>query len=171
MSISSNALRHSYRARLEALARKSPSDPEEQADWAKYVSVLISGYIEQSFKEILLEFVSSHEISRLDKYISDTWPESRNMKISNIDFILRSFDLSWSEKFNRWLESKDNYKSEINSLIASRNDIAHGKEANTTNVTLRSMRYRLAISLELIDELGSIIYGGNEESLIDELAS
>ncbi|MCP1232034.1 MAE_28990/MAE_18760 family HEPN-like nuclease [Acetobacter indonesiensis] len=149
--------RHNYRARLEVLARKTPLDPEEQADWAKYLSVLISGYIEQSLKEILLEFVSRHETSRLEKYISDTWPDSRNMRISNIESILKCFDSGWSIEFSSWINSKENYKSEINSLISSRNDIAHGKEANTTNVTLRSMRSRLRISLEIIEKIENII--------------
>lgn len=156
-SVRSSAPRHTYRARLEELAQKTPGEPEDQADWAKYLSVLVSGYLEQALKEILLEFAGRHEANRLQQYIAGTWPESRNMKTANIKEILNHFDQSWAARFDEWIATGDQYKSEINSLIASRNDIAHGKEANTTNVTLRSTRNRLRIALELVEFLEALI--------------
>lgn len=155
--------RHSYRARLEGLAEKTPEEPEEQADWAKYLCVLISGYLEQAFKEILLEFAGQHDANRLQNYIEGTWPESRNMKTANIREILNHFDQGWAASFDQWLAAGDQYKSEINSLIVSRNDIAHGKEANTTNVTLRSTRNRLRIVLELVEFLENLVLGDGVE--------
>lgn len=83
-STKASAPRNTYRARLEELARKAPDEPEEQADWAKYLSVLVSGYLEQALKEILLEFAGRHDANRLQQYIAGTWPESRNMKTANI---------------------------------------------------------------------------------------
>ena len=47
----SSSSRGAYRSRLSALADQSPEDPETQSHWAKYVSVLISGYLEQSLKD------------------------------------------------------------------------------------------------------------------------
>lgn len=157
--------RKSYRARLERLAEKQPDNPEEQADWAKYICVLVSGFIEQAVKEILLEFAQRHEVNRLQSYIEGTWPESRNMKTSNIKEILTHFDQTWGARFDEWLKNKDQYKSEINSLIASRNDIAHGKEANTTNVTLRSTKNRLKIALELVEFIEDLVLHETEEQI------
>lgn len=158
--------RHSYRARLDGLAEKTPAEPDEQADWAKYLSVLVSGYLEQALKEILLEFADQHDANRLQNYIEATWPESRNMKTANIREILNHFDQGWGASFDQWIEQGDQYKSEINSLIASRNDIAHGKEANTTNVTLRSTRNRLRIVLELVEFLENLILGDVGEEAV-----
>lgn len=155
--MSSSAPRHTYRARLSALAEKTPAEPDEQADWAKYLSVLVSGYLEQALKEILLEYAGKQNAARLQNYITGTWPESRNMRPSNIKEILNHFDQSWASKFEEWIATGDQYKSEIASLITSRNDIAHGKEANTTNVTLRSTRNRLRIALELVEFLEILI--------------
>jgi len=151
------AARVSYRARLIELAKHAPDDPEEQSHWAKYLSVLISGYLEQSIKEILLEFTASHGAAKLGQYIKATWPESRNMKASNIADILECFEPLWSVQFNSWLASNDQFKSEINSLISSRNNVAHGKEANTTNVTLPSTKNRLTIAFDVIDFLEELV--------------
>lgn len=153
----SAAARVAYRSRLTELAQRTPEDPEEQSHLAKYLSVLISGYLEQSVKEILLEFTDSHGAVPLGHYIQATWPESRNMKTSNIKDMLEQFDHSWGAAFNEWLAANDQYKSEINSLIGGRNDVAHGKEANTTNITLRSTRQRLQISFDVIDFLENLV--------------
>lgn len=161
--MSSAAPRHTYGARLTALAKKEPAEPDDQADWAKYLSVLVSGYLEQALKEILLEFAGRQNAVRLQSYITGTWPESRNMKPSNIKDILSHFDTRWAREFEEWLEAGDQYKSEISSLVSSRNDIAHGKEANTTGVTLRSTRKRLNITLELVDFLERLILKELEE--------
>jgi hypothetical protein len=155
--MSSAVQRHIYSARLAALAKKTPSEPEEQADWAKYLSVLVSGYLEQALKEILLEFAGQQKAVRLQSYITGTWPESRNMKPGNIKAILNHFDPNWAVQFDEWIDTREQYRSEITSLIASRNDIAHGKEANTTGVTLRSTRQRLRITLELVEFLELLI--------------
>ncbi|WP_290494197.1 HEPN domain-containing protein [Hyphomonas sp. UBA4494] len=155
--------RVSYRSRLAELATRTPEDPEEQAHWAKYLSVLISGYLEQSIKEILLEFTSTHGAVRLSHYIEATWPESRNMKTSNIKEILEKFEHSWGERFVAWLDLNETFKSEINSLISGRNDIAHGKEANTTNVTLRSTRTRLQIAFDVVEFLEELVLSPEPE--------
>lgn len=155
--------RHKYRLRLEALAKKEPEDPEEQSHWAKYLTVLISGYLEQSIKEILLELSSSFGAVKLERYIESTWPNSRNMKSSSIAEILEQFDPSWRINFESWLSKEESYKSELNSLIGGRNDVAHGKEANTTGITLPSTLRRMSIAFELVEFLEALILADNVE--------
>lgn len=146
-----------FRARLTELASRQPDQPEGESDWAKYLTVLISGYLEQSIKDILLEFTASHNATHLTRYIEETWPESRNMKTSNIREILEKFQHDWGNQFVTWLAENDQYKSEINSLVAGRNDVAHGKEANTTNITLPNTRARLQIAFAVIQFLEGLI--------------
>lgn len=86
------------------------------------------------------------------------------MKTSNIKDILEQFEHSWGVRFVEWLAANDQYKSEINSLIGSRNDVAHGKEANTTNVTLRSTKQRLQIAFEVVDYLEGLILSAEAEA-------
>ena len=106
---------------------------------------------------ILLEFTDSHKVDSLTHYIEATWPESRNMKTSNIEDILAKFEKRWGAAFRDWLKTKDQYASEIDSLIVGRNNIAHLNEANTTNITLQSMRRRLQITFEVVDFLEDLV--------------
>jgi hypothetical protein len=139
------------------LAEKEPEEPEDQSHWAKYLTVLISGYLEQSVKEVFLELSASYETTRLEQYIDNTWPKSRSMRSSVVQEILESFDEGWRQSFDGWLSDRENYKSELNSLIQGRYDVAHGKEANTNNITLGSARRRMEIAFELIEFLENLV--------------
>ena len=120
------------------------------AHWAKYTCVLISGYIEQSVKEILLEHVSKNSGTRINRYVERTWPSSRNMRYRALFNVLEDFEPGWAEKFESWVD-KDERKKEINEIVSWRNSIAHGKESNTNNVTLSSVKEKFRIACQLVD--------------------
>lgn len=146
-----------YRDRIKDLLKKEIStagDPglesELQAHWAKYTCVLISGYLEQAIKEILLEHVATNSQSKVKRYVEKSWPRSKNMEAEAISKILGQFDDSWGEKFADWVK-QDEHKKEINEIIKWRNDIAHGNEANTNNVTRGSVASKFKVACGLVD--------------------
>lgn len=151
-----------YRQRIKSLVNKPPtsadgvaSELEVQAHWAKYTCVLISGYIEQAVKEIILEHASSASSPRIRKYVEGTWPNSKNMRCDAIREILNHLDQAWSSSFDSWVHA-DERKKELNEIISWRNDIAHGKESNTNNVTLGSVSTKFQIACDLIDFLEAL---------------
>eukprot|EP01037_Dinobryon_pediforme_P044413 gene44413-56170_t len=117
---------------------------EMHAHWAKYTCVLISGFIEQSMKEIFLEHASQTAAPRIRKYLEGTWPNSKNMKCDAIRELVAHFDLGWANQLDSWLET-DERKKDINEIIAWRNSIAHGKEANTNNVTINAVSKKFSV--------------------------
>lgn len=128
---------------------------EFDAHWAKYTCVLISGFIEQSVKEIFLEHVSKQSSSRIANYIRTIWPNSKNMHCESLGNILSSFEPSWADEFASWVNDEER-KKEINEIIRWRNNIAHGKESNTNNVTINSVKQKFRIACELIDYLENL---------------
>lgn len=151
------ANRTRYRQRISDLLKKDIGAPgdvalelEVQAHWAKYNCVLISGFLEQSIKEILLEHVTATSQPRVRRYVEQGWPTSKNMKTDAIREILEKFDYTWGEKFTGWV-SEDERKKEVNEIIKWRNDIAHGNEANTNNVTRGSVASKFKVACDLVD--------------------
>lgn len=151
-----------YRQRISSLMSKAPvatdgigSELEIQAHWAKYTCVLISGFIEQAVKEIVLEHASVTSSGRIRKYIEGTWPNSRNMRCDAIHEILDHLDNAWSVRFDDWIK-EDERKKEINEIISWRNSIAHGKESNTNNVTLGAVSKKFSVACELVDFLEAL---------------
>lgn len=151
------------RQRLRNLVNKPPTSAEGighetavKAHWAKYICVLISGFVEQAIKEIIFEHVSSKTSPRVNKYVVDTWPKSTNMKCEAIGKILGSFDKKWEEVFNDWLSESERRK-EINEIISWRNEIAHGRESNIGSVTLPSVANKFQIACNLIDFIDELL--------------
>jgi hypothetical protein len=137
---SRNRGHHQYKSRITHLFKfYEDSEPESQAHNAKYLAVLVSGYLEQAVKELLLHYTSQGTRSQISKYVEKTWPISRNMKVENIETILNQFDLRWGDDFQAWLRDDDERKGHINSIVEWRNSIAHGQESNTHGVTLVSV--------------------------------
>jgi HEPN superfamily RiboL-PSP-like protein len=143
---------HRYKSRITSLFESfgEDSNPESQAHNAKYLAVLVSGYLEQAIKELLLHYASQGASSHISRYIEETWPISRNMSADNIKTILHQFNVIWSDEFSVWLEDGDNRKNNINSIVRWRNSIAHGQESNTTGVTLVSVRNAFVTVKELV---------------------
>lgn len=141
-----------YKSRITNLLKsyEEDSDPDTQAHNAKYLAVLVSGYLEQAVKELMLHYSSQGARPQISRYIEETWPISRNMNTKNINDILGQFNSKWSDDFISWLEQDDNRKSNINSIVRWRNGIAHGQESNTTGVTLVSVRNAFSTISDLV---------------------
>ncbi|WP_282131767.1 HEPN domain-containing protein [Pseudoalteromonas aliena] len=159
-----------YKTRIKHLFDLYSENPntETQAEDAKYLAVLISGYLEQAIKEVLLEYSSSISAPNISKYIKDSWPTSRNMNVQNIGNILKQFNDEWEVKFFDWLLAsneqnnckqggvkrkgikKSDRRSDVNTIVSWRNFIAHGQESKTTNVTLVSVKEKFITVKELV---------------------
>lgn len=148
-----------YKSRITHLFKSydKVSDPEDQAHNAKYLAVLVSGYLEQAVKELLLHYASQGSRPQISRYIEETWPTSRNMKTDNIKDILNQFNPTWSEDFLIWLGEDDNRKSNINSIVRWRNGVAHGQESNTTGVTLVSVRNAFSTISDLVSLIDGMV--------------
>lgn len=129
------------------------SSIERQAHWAKYSCVLVSGFVEQAVKEILVSHASLKAAPRISRYVEKTWATSKNMNVKNISDILGNFDDRWRQSFEGWLGDAEERKATINNLISWRNNIAHGSEANTTGVTLASVNKSFECACQFIDFL------------------
>lgn len=155
--------RQKHMDRLASLIDNPPiadglSFPEQiaaESSWAKYSAVLISGYLEQSFKNICFYYAEQNANDRVYNYIEKTWPNSANMKVSKILEIIDFFDTQWRFAFCEWIE-ENSYKQNINGLVQARNDISHGNDANTHNVTLPSVKKNFKVINEVLSKLDDL---------------
>lgn len=162
--------RKKQRDRLSALIQNPPiagglSFPEQinaEANWAKYMCVLVSGYLEQSLKNICFYYAEKNSNELVLNYIEKTWPQSANMKIHKILEIIECFDCQWKMAFSEWID-ENGYKKNINSLVQSRNDISHGNDANTNNVTILSVTQNFEIVNDVLGKLDELFSIPTEE--------
>jgi hypothetical protein len=148
-----------YKSRIVNLLESSDKDnnPESQAHSAKYLAVLVSGYLEQAIKELLLHYSSQGSRQQISRYIEETWPVSKNMTTVNIHTILYQFNKAWGDDFDDWLKQHEERKGHINAIVSWRNSISHGQESNTTGVTLVSVRAAFSSIKDLVSFIDTMV--------------
>jgi hypothetical protein len=143
------------RRRLDATFGRIPSsgtDVEVQADYAKYLCVLVSGFFECAIVALALDFVERRSASEITSYIErqlDHWTNPNTEKITNL---LGSFSADWRNELTAYLV--DERKDSINSLVALRHKIAHGESVGTS---LSHVKAHYQTILEVVDHLADLL--------------
>lgn len=106
-----------------------------------YSVVRSSGCLEQSYKTLIYDFLRVEDKEKLNVYLKkNIIDSSSNPSTGNIKKMLEGMDSMWSNQFdeNIKLISKNNeHKSNLNNLVQSRNDFAHG--VNLSNIKMETV--------------------------------
>ena len=147
----------SYRGRLDSLiirGEKAPaaSDIEALSHWARYLCVLTSGFIEVSISEACLEYARANRTDkRVLSYVSKQFDRFQNPNMSRIIQLMSSFDPKWGEQIE--VAARGQVKDAVDSVVANRNNIAHGTPVGITVVRIRDYYRDVCKLTDLIDRL------------------
>jgi hypothetical protein len=106
-------------------------DPELQSDFAKYLCVLVSGYIERAMVELVLEHARGKGGPTLLRFVEQRTRTFTNANASRIQELLGSFDPAWRQKLEENILI-DGWKDAVDSVVSLRNTIAHGGSVGLT---------------------------------------
>ena len=121
------------RKRLDATFGRMPAaatDVEVQADYAKYLCVLVTGFFENAVVALVLDFVERRSVPEVTSYIEQQLDRWTNPNTEKITTLLGAFSPDWRNDLTDYLI--DERKDSINSLIALRHKIAHGESVGTS---------------------------------------
>lgn len=105
--------------------------PEElQADLARLGAILICGFVERSVELIILDRLSTRAHPRVLNFIKSYFKRGTNYDCAAMCRMLERFDVNWSNKFKRFLDSRPILNESLDSVYTLRNSIAHGGDAN-----------------------------------------
>ena len=137
--------------KLRAFAKKagdsSLDDLELQAHWAKYLCVLVAGFIENSLEEIFSEFVTDASSPAVARFAKSRLGNIQNPKAQRFIEVAGAFDESWRVGLEAFLEDNGR-KDAVDSIIANRHLIAHG---GSSGITLSRVNQYLDKCVEVID--------------------
>jgi len=143
------------RKRIDATFARVPvstTDLEIQADFAKYLCVLVSGFFENAIVALLLDYVerrSSPEVVSFVERQLDRWTNPNTEKITNL---FGAFNDDWRISLTAYLV--DQRKDSLNSLVALRHKVAHGESVGTS---LSQVRAHYKVVLEVVDRLADLV--------------
>jgi len=133
------------------------TDIRMQGEWAKYLCVLSSGYIENSLRTLLTEYVSKKSAIEIQRFNEPIIGNLTNCKNGKIVKTLEQFDVNWAGTYLSKIESKSTIDNEIvdsiDSLVQNRHDIAHGKSIGIGYVTVKKYYEKANIAVEIMEEI------------------
>lgn len=135
---------HSEKQRLDHLfsrLKNFVNDEELAAHWSRYLCVLLSGFIENVLRALVTEYVSQMSHPTVSHYVSKQISSVTNLNEERIQQLLGSFSDSWRNTFDDKIT--DEQKAAIDSIVANRHNIAHGRSVGVSPVQIKEYYARV----------------------------
>lgn len=121
--------------RYDEFVRDPNSELELRADLAKFVCVRICGYVEQSLVALTTSHADSQSAPTVARFAISWLSRTQNPKRGTLVEFASRFDHGWGDELNGLFETIDPADT-FNSLVQTRNDIAHGLSTGIGRDTL-----------------------------------
>lgn len=143
-----------HKQRLDDLFEKGSifsDDPELLANWSKYLCVLVSGFVEESVRVLILKYAKSKASPEIEHFVGRKIRSFHNPKMSNILTLFGDF----SNKLKLQMESvtEGELKDAIDSVVQNRHQIAHGGTIGISFVTINDYYKRVLKVVEHIESM------------------
>lgn len=132
------------------LARQLPDDPEVLSHWARYLCVLVSGFLEISVRAIYGRYSRGKAAPIVANYVEAQLNGFQNPNMGKILDLAGSFNADWRVELDA--ASAGAPKEAVDSIVANRHSIAHGQNVGISLVRIKEYYEDAFEILELIDE-------------------
>ena len=140
-----------YQQRLDYLFEKVEdiTDFELKSHWARYLCILVSGYLEISVRAIYGKYASDKAHKNVVNYVSSRLERFQSPKMGNIIDLTRAFNPQWAEELENSTEGE--LKDSVDSVVANRHNIAHVRNIGISYTRVRDYYQNTTKVLELIE--------------------
>jgi hypothetical protein len=104
---------------------------ELRSDFARYLCVLVSGFLEQAVVELILEHARKRAGPSVQEYVESQMRRFINAKAQKLIELLGSFDLDWGKDMTAFFATEGT-KEAVDSVVDLKNTIAHGRSVGVT---------------------------------------
>jgi hypothetical protein len=124
-------------------------DIELIGHWGKYLCVLTAGFLENALQAVYSDFVERTSSPSVAKFSIAALGRISNPKASRFIETARSFDPDWADELEAYIdEDGSKRRNAINSIMAVRHQIAHGK---STSMSVGRIRQCLPSCVEVVE--------------------
>jgi len=131
------------------LVESLPDDPETKAHWARYLCVLVSGFIENSVRSLYIQYAQNKSAPYVSAYVARNLGQFQNPKMQNIVNLAHSFSPAWGKELKDATDGE--LKDAIDTVVSNKNNIAHGKDVQITLIGIKNYYARAWKVLGIID--------------------
>lgn len=120
---------------------------ELTAHYARYLCVLVSGYAEQSVKELVTQYSRSKSNEPIQRYVGKQVGLVRNIDQERLKQLIEAFDPEWWRALSH---ARPDELEAFGSVAAVRNSISHGGDGSITIATLAQYFHQIS---DVLDDL------------------
>ncbi len=146
-----------YKQRLDNLFGQISvfsGNPELQSQWARYLCVLASGFLETSICAIYNKFTRQNASPKVANFVKCELDGFQNPKMGKILELTRAFNPQWADKLETATEGE--LKDAVNSIVANKNLIAHGRDVSITYTRIKNYYEEAIKVVDLIEKMCGI---------------
>jgi hypothetical protein len=127
------------------------SDLELQSDFARYLCILVSGYLEKSVYELVVEHARKTGAPSLQRFVDQRTKNFTNAKSQKLYNLLGDFDPEWRSLLETHLAGE--LKDAVDSVVDLRNNIAHGQSVGLTYARVSDYYSRVQRVIDYVADL------------------
>jgi len=142
------------RQRLDATFQRAAGiggDAELLSDFARYLCVLVAGFLEQAVIELFLEYVRVHSQECVQRHVEGRLRQWTSANAQRILDLLGGFEPAWRADLELYLV--DEYKDAVDGIVDLRHTISHGRYVGVTMVGARDYYARVKSVVNRIADL------------------
>ena len=126
-------------------------DAELLSDFARYLCVLVAGFLEQGVIELTLQHVRNHSEASVQGYAESRLRQFTSANAQRITNLMGSFDAGWRLDLEGYLV--DELKAAVDSVVALRHSISHGRYVGVTMAAMKEYYPRVKHVIDHIADL------------------
>lgn len=139
--------------RLIDSTRESCGDNLElQGHWGKYVCILAAGFLENAISQVYIPLVTSSSSPSVSNFTQRILEKIQNPKSHRFIETARSFKKEWGDDLENFLNTEDDLKDAIDSIMRNRHLIAHGKNTSVSVVKVKEQLEKCVFIIEYIEK-------------------
>jgi hypothetical protein len=142
-----------YSQRLNSLfdkAKQLTDDLELQAHWARYLCVLVCGFLETAVRTIYGEYARTRADTNISNYVAKSLNRFRSPSMGNIVKMTTLFNKEWGDCLEQ--NTRGQLKDAVDSIVNLRHQIAHGRDTGVSYVQIHEYYQSAVRVVELLEE-------------------
>lgn len=148
---------HVERAKIERILQigkpLSQDSLELLGHWGKYACIACSGYIEFALRSSLQNHVKKKATSEVLCYVNRGLDGVQNPKAEKFVSTLHCFSSKWGSQIEAFFASNPSSKTAIDSLMANRHLIAHGRPCSVSLLQVEGYFKDANLAVDFVDQL------------------
>jgi hypothetical protein len=133
--------------RYDAFVRDPTSELDLRVDAAKFVCVRICGYVEQSLITLTTAHAEGRSAPTVARFVGSWMSRTQNPKREALVEFARRFEHAWGDELDAYFDQIDPSDT-FNSLVQTRNDIAHGL---STGINRDTLIRHFSLAVDVVD--------------------